>query len=438
MDRIYQSTKKERIGWYLYDWANSAFSTSVLTVFLGPYLTTVAKNSSDSNGYITIFGISIFNGSYFPYLVSFSVLLQVLILPIAGAIADYTKKKKILLGLFAYLGSLATIFMYFVDDTNYLLGGLLFIIANICFGISIVIYNSYLVDIAEPERRDEVSSIGWAIGYLGGGTLLAINLIFFSNAESLNISQSTAIRISLASAGLWWALFTIFPMLWLRNQQLTLQTKQKRIILSGLRQLKNTLLNLKYYPVTILFLLAYFFYNDGVQTVIAVSSQFGQEELNLSISTLTTVILIVQFVAFGGALLFKFISNKIGAKNSILISIFIWILIIFYAFSIMRSEFDFYLLGVSIALVLGGIQALSRSLYSQLIPKDKEAEYFSLYEITEKGTSWLGPFFFGLSLQFTNSYRLAVLSLAIFFIIGFILLSFVNINKGKEDLLIIS
>ena len=197
-----QSNKSERIGWYFYDFANSAFYTTVITVFLGPYLTTLAKNTADPNGYINILGLNISAGSYFPYIVSLSVFLQIFLLPYAGSLADYTNMKKQILGFFAYLGAFSTMGLYFLDESNLLLGGLLFIIANLSFGISAVMYNAYLNDIADNEKKDTVSSIGWAFGYMGGGIILGANLFLYSNAASFGISESIAIRISMCSAGL--------------------------------------------------------------------------------------------------------------------------------------------------------------------------------------------------------------------------------------------
>ena len=219
-----QSTRKERTSWYLYDWAVSAFTTTVLTVFLGPYLTGIAENAAGTDGYINILGISSRAGSFFSYVVSISVILQVLILPIFGAIADYTNKKKLLLGIFAYIGSFATMSLFFLEGQDYLFGGIIFIIANLSFGVSMVMYNAFLGELAEKDKRDAVSSIGWGIGYLGGGILLAINLLLFINhellAENLQISagdaKALAVRINICSAGLWWAVFTIFPMIYLK------------------------------------------------------------------------------------------------------------------------------------------------------------------------------------------------------------------------------
>jgi len=428
-----QSTRKERIGWYFYDWANSAFYTTVVTVFLGPYLTSITNAAADATGFVHLFGIPIRAGSFFPYVVSLSVLLQVIFLPIFGAIADYSNRKKTLLGLFAYIGAFATMGLYFLEGTNFLFGGLLFIIANLSFGISVVMYNSFLNELAPPEKRDAVSSVGWGIGYLGGGILLALNLVLYSQTDNLGIDIGYAIRISLCSAGLWWALFTVFPMLTLRiRKPIRTLPKGKGYVSFGFRQFISTLKEAKKYPQTLLFLLAFLLYNDGVQTIIVVSSQFGQEELGLSISTLTTVILMVQFVAFIGAMLFNFVAKITDARKAILYSIVIWTAVLFYAYFLLKTEQDFYILAVFIALVLGGTQALSRSLYSKLIPPGKEAEYFSVYEISEKGTSWIGPLVFGLALQLTDSYRIAIFSLIIFFVLGFILLLKVNVEKGRE------
>ena len=413
-----QSTKKERFGWYMYDWANSAFYTSVITVFLGPYLTEIAKNAAGPQGSISFLGFDIFPASYFAYIVSLSVALQVLLLPVMGAIADSTGAKKKLLGLFAYIGAFATMGLYFLEGSNYQLGGLLFVIANLSFGISAVIYNSYLNALAEAERRDTVSSIGWAIGYLGGGIVLGLNLILFANAESFGVSTASAVRISLASAGLWWAVFTLFPMFLLRRDSLQNKGKIPTAISKSVHTLIETLKDARNHPQTLLMLTAYLFYNDGVQAVIVLSAQFGNQELGMTIESLTALILIIQFVAFGGSLLFNQLAKRYGTRNTIIFALFLWIVVIFYAFSLLSTSAEFYAIGIIIGIIMGGTQSLSRSLYSNLIPVGSEAEYFSLYEVSEKGTSWLGPLIFGLSLQITHSYRIAVLSLVIFFLIG--------------------
>ncbi|MDX2150594.1 MAG: MFS transporter [Bryobacteraceae bacterium] len=426
-----KSTREQR-AWYVYDWANSAFYTTVVTLFLGPWLTSLANNAAGPDGLVRPFGIPIAARSYWPYLVSLAVLLQVIFLPLLGAIADYGRRKRELLGLFAYLGAAATIAMFALEGTLYLLGGVLFLIANLSFGASIVLYNSFLPEIAAPEDRDSVSSKGWGIGYVGGGILLALNLFFYTRAESLGITQDFAVRISLASAGLWWAVFTIVPMLVLRNRGQGKQLPKGQNYLSvGISQLGHTLRDVRRYPHTLLFLLAFLIYNDGIQTVITLSSQFGQEELKLSMSTLTAVILIVQFLAFGGALLFNLVAARIGNKQTVILSLVIWSLTLTYIYLAVHTERDFYIAAALIGLVLGGSQALSRSVFSLMIPTGREAEYFSLYEISDKGTSWIGPLFFGLALQFTGSYRIAIVSLILFFLIGIGILTKVDVAKGS-------
>lgn len=426
--------RRERWGWYAYDFANSAYSTTVVTVFLGPYLTSIARAAADAEGFVRFLGIPIAAGAFFPYVVSLSVLLQVVCLPILGAIADFSQLKKHGLVTFAVMGAAATTGLFLVEGTNYVLGGVLFLISNLCFGASIVFYNAFLPDIAPPDQRDSISSRGWAAGYLGGGLLLALNLVLFSQAESFGLSQGTAVRIGLLSAGLWWGLITVVPLFTLRTRQpVRTLSHGERYLTAGFRQLRHTLRSATSYPQTLLFLAAYIFFNDGVQTVIALSSQFGQEELGLSIGTLTSVILMVQFVAIFGALGFGRLAGIIGAKRAVALCLVVWTLTVAYAFALLRTTLDFYMLGAVIAIVLGGTQALSRSLFSLMIPRGQESEYFSLYEVSDRGTSWIGPLLFGLALQFTGSYRVAILSLVILFAIGFVLLWRVDVRRAAIE-----
>lgn len=425
--------QRERRAWYFYDWANSVFPTTVLTVFIGPYLTTVTKAAA-INGFVYPLGLKIAAEAFFPYVVSLAVLLQVILLPLLGAIADYSHYKKPMLALFAYLGAFATMGLYFLYGTDYLLGGALFLIANLSFGASIVFYNAFLPDIATPKERDHVSSVGWAIGYLGGGILLAFNLLLFTRAEALGLSVAQAVRINLASAGLWWALFTLIPLWGLKRRAPAKHLKPgENYLVVGLRQLRHTLMNARSHPHALLFLAAFLLYNDGIQTVIALAAVFGQEELGLGMATLTGVILMVQFVAFFGALGFKYVAQVLSAKRAIVLSLLLWIGVLVYAYAFLRDAADFYVMAAAIAIVLGGSQALSRSLFSLMIPKGQEAEYFGLYEISDKGTSWLGPLLFGLALQFTGSYRVAILSLVIFFVLGLLLLYRVDVRTGMRQ-----
>jgi MFS transporter, UMF1 family len=435
------SSRQERTGWYFYDWANSAFSTTVITVFLGPFLTSVTEQAAgcglgadDCTGRVHPFGLTIAAGSYFPYLVSLSVLLTVFVLPVMGAIADRVPRKKPLLAAAAFIGAGATIAMAFVTGERYLLGGLLFIIANIAFGASVVVYHSFLPRLAGPDERDKVSSRGWALGYLGGGVLLLLNLVVVMWLTVDGDDQRTLdlARWCIVSAGVWWGLFTLIPLKWLREHPgAEAGPIRGNVLTDGFRQLAGTIRSLRAYPLTLFFLVAYLVYNDGIQTVISLASQFGTEELKLEQSALIITILIVQFLAFGGALLLGGLAVKIGARKTVLIALVGWLGVVLAAFWLPEGEpVPFMLLGVGIGLVMGGSQALSRSLFSQLIPDGREGEYFGFYEISDKGTSWLGPLAFGLVFQLTNSYRIGLVSLVVFFIVGGILLALVPMRRA--------
>jgi UMF1 family MFS transporter len=435
------SSRRERTGWYFYDWANSAFSTTVITVFLGPFLTSVTEQAAgcalgadDCTGRVHPLGITVAVGSYYPYLVSLSVLLTVFVLPVMGAIADRTPRKKPLLAVTAFIAAGATVAMAFVTGDRYLLGGVLFLIANISGGASIVVYNSFLPQLAGPDDRDKVSSRGWALGYLGGGLLLLLNLIavMLLSVDGDDRRTLDIARWCIVSAGVWWAAFTLVPLAWLREHPGAAATTAKgNVLLDGFRQLGHTIRSLRAYPLTLYFLLAYLIYNDGIQTVIALASQYGTEELKLGQSTLIITILLVQFLAFGGALLLGALATHIGARKTIVISLALWLLVVVAAYFLPAGQpVPFMILGLAIGLVLGGSQALSRSLFSQLIPTGREGEYYGFYEISDKGTSWLGPLAFGLVFQLTNSYRIGIVSLVIFFVAGGILLATVPIRRA--------
>jgi MFS transporter, UMF1 family len=429
-----RALRRERFGWYSYDWANSVFYTSVVTVFLAPYLTSIAKNAADASGRIHPLGISVPPGSFFGYVLSFSTILQVLVLPLTGAIADRSGHKRQLLAGFAALGSLATLAMFLVAGDRYMTGAVLFVVANLSYGASIVVYYSWLPDLAGPDDRDAVSSRGWAYGYLGGAVLLALNLVLFSNYESLGLTQGQAVRICLASAGVWWAGFTIVTVSLLRNRRphgLVAVAGRPGLVRASFGQLWATLKELRRYPLTLWFLAAYLLFNDGVQTVIGVSAQYGAEQLKLPQTTLVSAILLVQFVAFAGAMGMGRLAAAVGARKTVLWSLAVWTVVLVAAYFVQAgAALQFYLLAMVIGFVLGGTQALSRSLFSQLIPSGKEAEYFGFYEISDRGTSWLGPFLFALTFQLTASYRYAIFSLVFFFLAGGILLSRLDLRRA--------
>jgi len=498
--------KREIFGWAMYDWANSAFSTTIGTVFLGPYVSGLARNAAIAAGTETasFLGIPIAPDSVLLFAISFSVVFQAGFLPILGAIADYSHRRKQMLQLFAVVGALTTIGMFFIQENLWGLGPILFIIANLAFGAAIVFYNAYLPDIASEDERDRVSSYGWAMGYLGGGILLALNLVFFMVYENFGISESMAVRINLASAGLWWFGFSFITWTRLHPRQATKELPEGENIFSiAFKQLSETMeapakliavlllspfamfvwapliapfvvhlqmvrgwpdelaflplfvplfgpiimlviflrQKARTLPETSKFLTSYLIYNDGIQTVIAVTAIFAaapliQGGLEMDTQTLIFLILMIQFVAFFGALIWGKLAKWIGAKQAVIVSLVIWAGAVTFAYFGLRGETrvaQTFILGIFIALVMGGSQAISRSIFAQMIPKRKEAEFFSIYEISERGTSWLGPFLFAFVNQTVGNLRPAILSLIFFFVVGLLILPFVKVDKAIAD-----
>ncbi|RSS79878.1 MFS transporter [Streptomyces sp. WAC06614] len=424
--------KREQRGWYFYDFACSVYSTSVLTVFLGPYLTSVAKAAADAEGFVHPLGIPVRAGSFFAYTVSVSVVVAVLLMPLVGAVADRTGRKKPLLAAAAYTGAGATACMFFLAGERYLLGGLLLIVANAAQSLAMVLYNAYLPQIAEPDERDTVSSRGWAFGYTSGAFVLVLNLVLFQGHDSFGLSEGEAVRICLASAGLWWGAFAIVPLRTLRDRAVVREAGAAPVG-SGWKQLVATLRDMRRHPLTLAFLLAYLVYNDGIQTVISQASLYGAEELRLEQSTLIVAVLLVQVLAVVGALGMGRLALRYGAKRTILGSLAAWALTLAAGYFLpARTPVWFFALAAMIGLVLGGSQALSRSLFSHLVPRGKEAEYFSAYEISDRGVSWVGPLVFGLTYQVTGSYREAIVSLVVFFALGFVLLARVPVRRAVE------
>ncbi|MFF3850713.1 MFS transporter [Streptomyces sp. NPDC002328] len=428
--------RREQRGWYFYDWACSVYSTSVLTVFLGPYLTSVAKNAADAEGYVHPLGIPVRAGSFFAYSVSLSVIVAVLVMPLVGAAADRSGRKKPLLAAAAYTGAAATTCMFLLGGDRYLLGGVLLVVANAAQSVAMMLYNSYLPQIAPPEERDAVSSRGWAFGYAAGSLVLVVNLVLYLAHESFGVSESTAVRICLAGAGLWWGGFALIPLLRLRDRPTAARAEGAATAgtTPGLRQLAATIRDMRRHPLTLGFLLAYLVYNDGIQTVISQASIYGSEELGLGQSTLIGAVLLVQVLAVAGALTMGRLARRYGAKRTILGSLVAWTLTLGIGYFLPAgAPVGFFVLAAAIGLVLGGSQALSRSLFSHLVPPGKEAEYFSAYEVSDRGMSWLGPLLFGLTYQLTGSYRDAIISLVAFFALGFLLLARVPVRRAIAE-----
>ncbi|WP_028708441.1 MFS transporter [Propionicicella superfundia] len=440
--------RRQQRSWYWYDWANSAFITTTSTVIIGPYLTSIATTAAcgpdvetaDCTTPLQVLGfIPVLPGALHPYMVTFSTLTSAILLIIIGAIADRSPHPQRLLGGFAWVGAAAGSLLFFLGGTNWQLGVVLFLIANFCMGASLVIYDAVLCRIATPDERDRVSSRGWAWGYIGGGLLLAGNLALMTLHASVGLSYELAIRISLLSAGLWWGIFTVIPVLGLRRlprtalDELAPAPGEGRVR-AAFTQLADTFRDLRHYPQTLLFLVAYLFFNDGIQTVIGQSSLYAQAELGMTTSQVMIVFLLIQFTAFFGALGFGAIAARRGAKLTVLVGIGIWLGVVVVAFFIPGGVFAAFAgLGVAIAVVMGGTQALSRSLYSQLVPVGRESEYFSLYQAMERGTSWTGTLVFGLVFSLTGTYRASIVALIVFFVVGGLLLSRVDMRKGILD-----
>ncbi|MFV0523460.1 MAG: MFS transporter [Acidimicrobiales bacterium] len=418
----------ERRGWVMYDWAWSAFSTTVASALLGPYLLDLAERS----GGVVVAGIRIEPGSFFPFAVSLSALIQILVLPLVGAVADHSDHKKRLLMALAYTGSALVAGMFLITTTTLLLGGLLFVLAALAFAAASVIYNSLLPEIAPPAERDRISAQGYAVGYLGGGLWLLVNVALITLMDDTGL----AVRISLGATGLWCAVwFALFPGRLLRARPASrARPPGESWLRTGFRGVFGTLAEMRSrYPEALRYLIAYLVFTDGIQTVLAVATVFAADELDAEPGTLLLLVLMIQFVAVPGALGFGQLAQRIGAKRGLLINLSVWTGLVVYAFVDLDSIPKLWVMGAMLALVLGGAQALSRSLYAQMIPPRQEAEYFGFYEIATGGTSWLGPLVFGLVNQLVGSQRIALLSLVAFFGIGLALLVPVRVRRAMLD-----
>jgi len=308
------------------------------------------------------------------------------------------------------------------------------------FAAANVFYNAFLVDLTTEDRRDRVSSYGFAAGYLGGVVMLVLNLAMINYASSLGVTEGEAVRISMLAASLWWGLFAIVTFRLIRSRQANrVRADHDPLMVIGFKEVWRTLKELVGLKYTLLFLIAYLFYNDGIQTVILNSSIFLSQELFVanglqpSQSFLLGIFLIAQVSALFGAIIFERIARLIGAKRTIIVSLLIWCGIVIYAYALLESQFQAMIMAVFIGLVLGSAQALSRSLFSQMIPADRESSFFGLYEISEKGTSWLGNLVFAVVVGITGSFRPAILALIFFFVTGSLILLFTNTTQAIHD-----
>ena len=434
---------REIFAWITYDWANSAFYTTVIAVMLGPYLISLAEQAVGKEGLIfDLYLFQVTSGGYFAFCIAISVVSMVVFLPFLGAIADYTHLKKAFMAVFCYVGVVASALLFFVSGDSYLIGGVLLIISNIGFAAANVFYNAFLIDITTEDRRDRVSSWGYGAGYIGGVVMLVMNLGLVTYANEIGITTSLAVRISFLAAAIWWGAFAVITFLVLKTRAAAKSVPEdKTLVTVGFLELWETLKELRKLRCTALFLIAYLFYNDGIQTVILQASVFLSQELftqqerdvNADQSFLIVIFLVAQISAFVGAVVFERIARSIGTKSTILLSLGIWCAIVVYAYAFLATRNQAFFMAAAIGLVLGAAQALSRSLYSQMIPTGRESAFFGLYEISEKGTSWMGQLLFTILIGTTGSFRQAILGLIVFFVVGSVILLFTDTKRAIRE-----
>ncbi len=402
----------------MYDWANSAFATTVMAAVLPVYYSQVAGVNLPGNTATVYWG----------YTTAGALLISAFLAPIMGAIADYSGTKKKLLMTFAALGIFATALLYFVTTGDWLMASLFFILGNIGFATSEVFYNSLLPHIASPEKMDQVSTKGYALGYLGGGILLGINVLMIE----LMSDKILATRLSFVTVSIWWAIFTI-PIL--RNVR---EPKVKENIgphinplTGGFKRVATTFKELRSYRELFLFLVAFWIYNDGIGTIIKMATIYGVE-IGIDQTTLIGALLMTQFVGIPFSFAFGRLAKYIGTKNSILFGLFVYTMISIGGY-FMETALHFWILAFLVGTVQGGTQALSRSLFGSMLPKSKTGEFYGFYGMSSKFAGIIGPLVFAIVSQIAGSSRLSILSLIVFFILGAFLLSRVDEKKGIEN-----
>lgn len=416
----------------MYDWANSVYSLTITTAVFPIYYEEVTKGL-DGSGIVSFFGWELPNTVLYSYALSFSFLFTALMLPLLTGMADYGGRKKAFLKIFAYIGSAACMGLYFFGGSNIEYGILMAIVASIGYSGSLVFYNAFLPKIATPNRYDKISARGYSYGYIGSVLLLIFNLIVIQMPELFGLeSGSLPAKISFLTVGVWWAGFAQYTF---RNlpEKNTRKKLSKELLTKGYKEIKKVYQSLKNLPTLKKFLLSFFFYNAGVQSVMYLATLFGTKELNMDTGSLILTVLIIQLVGIGGAYLFAYLSQLKGNKKSIMIMIIIWIGICLGAYFVV-SENQFYALAFVVGLVMGGIQALSRATYSKLIPKDTEdtASYFSFYDVTFNVSIVFGTLAYGVIEHLTGSMRNSALALGLFFIVGMVILGMTKMSFSED------
>jgi UMF1 family MFS transporter len=427
--------KREIFGWAMYDFANSAFATTILAVIFNQYFATVVAGGGRG---IELFGFRLHGASFFTFSVAVSMAISAVLSPFLGAVADASASKKRFLMVFCYTAILFTGLLYFVRAGNYWRGAVFFIIANIGFAGGNVYYNAFLPEISTDENIGRISGLGWALGYIGGGALLAINLIMLKYPEWLGFPTGYfAVQDCFFSVAIWWLVFSLPTFLLLRERgQKSSVSSEEGYFKEGYRRLKHTFRRIKTFRELTKFLIAFLIYNDGIETVIVMASIFGAEVLGMETGEIILFFLMIQGIAFLGSLMFGFLADAIGNKRAVMISLAIWSLIVIWAFQlgvIWDPKTEYWILGVLAGMVMGGSQAASRSLQGIFTPDANSAEFFGFFAVSGKFASVFGPLIYGILIAITGSVRSGILSVLLFFIAGMAILWTVDEKKGLQE-----
>ena len=413
--------KKQIYSWAFYDWANSAYSTTVMAGFFPIFFEKFYSNPNDVIQSTYQLGLANSISSIFIALVS----------PLLGAIADRGSAKKKLLIIFAFLGSLMTAALWLVQKGDWQLAVFFYIIATIGFMAGNIFYDSLLPSVAGREKVDYVSALGYSLGYLGGGLLFLINVLMYLYPQWFGIPDSaTAIRISFVSVAIWWAIFTVPIIIFMPEPKIRENVSFYDAINGGFKQLKETFDNIREMKIIGTFLIAFWMYEDGVATIVRMAAKIASS-LGFAAGDIITAILMVQFIGFPAALGYNWFAKKIGTKNAVLAAILGYVVITFLGY-LMTGITHFYILAALIGLFQGGIQSLSRSLFTRLVPPNKEAEFFGFYNMLGKFAAVVGPILVGWITVITGNPRAGILSIVVLFIIGGLLLSRVDFKEGER------
>lgn len=427
--------KREIFGWAMYDFANSAFATTILAVIFNQYFAKVVAGGERG---VDLFGYHLHGASFFTFSISLSMAISAVLSPFLGAVADFSGSKKRFLMIFCYTAILFTGLLYFVHAGDYWVGAIFFIVANIGFAGGNVYYNAFLPEISTDQNIGRISGLGWALGYVGGGLLLTINLVMLKYPEWLGLPvEYFTVHDCFLSVALWWLIFSLPAFLLLRERtQKSLLFSGSNYFREGYRRLQQTFSRIKTFRELTKFLLAYLIYNDGIETVIVMASIFGAEVLGMETGEIILFFLMIQGIAFFGSLVFGLLADTIGNKRTVMFSLGIWSFIVIWAFQlgiIWDPKTEYWILGGLAAIVLGGSQAASRSLQGIFTPDANSAEFFGFFAVSGKFASVFGPLIYGILMAITGSVRSGILSVLLFFITGMAILSTVNEKKGMEE-----